>query len=633
MGERRSYPITWGGGLDRGTGIGVANPSDFSDLRNVLLYEGRAAARAGMSSLGGLVDDLAADATDVLAIAPFRWNESVVLVGWNSATRVVSIYEAASNGMNPVHVATWFTAGAGIGIPRFSLAESYGRMFLAHEYQLVKPGVPYLRAVTKVYDGTSVTTLTADLDRSSSAEDLRFRALGKYLNYLIGIGYGTGADEDRPEIVRVSKPADPTTWIPEHYFLVGQREDPAVCGIPGPRSFLIFKESETYEIFGHGVHTFGQRGPIDAFHGALGHNLAIYWGGAVWFWSHDGPRMTQGGGPSQALDRPLDIPSPAPSTLVEEGDPAHAFVVYNPTERTIEWHFPTEAVDITRVYVQHVRDRMKWSYTERKRRVRCGATLFPVSQTAPPGFPDIDTIDNITSAGFRLTWTNTSALGDEVTEVWLKNTTDAGPWTKVIEYDYESATMVKTLNDVLEPGDDFSISLRHRRGALYNSGAENTGDPSGWPAASRDTFTAAAIGAAPTFFELHATMGEFYGGKGYTRHQVQWEKPVGFPKGWEIWENTVNDFGTATVAAHGKNHDVGDTDSGLVSGVTCDTPGCVTTDQLVKLTDPPPLQDYYYWVVYVEGGTYTPGVGFGGTGARSVEQALAENPINYASAL
>jgi hypothetical protein len=54
---------------------------------------------------------------------------------------------------------------------------------------------------------------------------------------------------------------------------------------------------------------------------------------------------------------------------------------------------------------------------------------------------------------------------------------------------------------------------------------------------------------------------------------------------------------------------------------------------LVRLLDPAPVQDYYYWVVFVDGGAWTPGVGFGGTGARSAETALADNPITYQAIL
>jgi hypothetical protein len=234
----------------------------------------------------------------------------------------------------------------------------------------------------------------------------------------------------------------------------------------------------------------------------------------------------------------------------------------------------------------------------------------------------------ITATGFTLDWNNVSALGDEITEVWLKNVTDAGDWTKSTEYPYESAAMQKVLNDVLEAEDDYLIALRHRRGSLYNAGAEVMADPTAWPLASQEDFAAAAVGSQPADFELHDTLYELYGGKEYIRHEVQWGAPTDTARGWEIYENTSNDFGTAILGPSGKNHVVSDPQSGLVTR-TCDTGGCVTTDLLVKLLDTAPVQDYYYWVVFVDGGTWTPGTGFGGTGARSPETALADNPITY----
>jgi hypothetical protein len=747
--DRPTYPITWGGGLDRASGIGVVQPASWADLRNVLLYDGKAEVRKGMEEIATLVAS-AIPQTDVLAMKPFRQRESLIIVAWDQATRLVSVFEAASNGRNPVLVDDWFTAEAAIGVPRFQLAESYGRMFLAHEFQYVRPGAIYLRATTQVYDGSTLAALTADLDRDASAGDVRFRWVAGYLNYMMGGGYGTDSDEDRGEIIRVSRAGNPTLWEPEHYFVTGKRGDPAIVGLPGPRSFLVFKDAQTYEIVGASPRTFGQLGPIDPLHGCPGGGLAITWGGYTWFWSYDGPRVTQGGGPSTPLDLPLDLQAPEPADLAEAGDLAQGFVEWDPKGRKLDWCFPTDAADITRVYSTHLRNwpnRIAWSYDEIQRRVRCAAVLYPVAQEAPPGLPQLKargvltfganagdgkivtidgkdytfetvltnvdghvliggsasaSLDNliaaitlgagsgtayaaattlhptvtaqagvgdtmiatakdqgtagnsidtttdvvsatwsaatltggaagvtaITATGFTLDWNNVSALGDEITEVWLKNVTDAGDWTKSTEYPYESAAMQKVLNDVLEAEDDYLIALRHRRGSLYNAGAEVMADPTAWPLASQEDFAAAAVGSQPADFELHDTLYELYGGKEYIRHEVQWGAPTDTARGWEIYENTSNDFGTAILGPSGKNHVVSDPQSGLVTR-TCDTGGCVTTDLLVKLLDTAPVQDYYYWVVFVDGGTWTPGTGFGGTGARSPETALADNPITY----
>jgi hypothetical protein len=50
------------------------------------------------------------------------------------------------------------------------------------------------------------------------------------------------------------------------------------------------------------------------------------------------------------------------------------------------------------------------------------------------------------------------------------------------------ADQVVRLSD-LDPGQNYDIALRYRRGLLYNPGAEDTSDPATWPSISRGTFT------------------------------------------------------------------------------------------------------------------------------------------------
>lgn len=56
MSDRPTMKLPYGAGLDRGSGVAVVEPSQFADLRNVILLEGKAKVRKGNLEIGRLVD-------------------------------------------------------------------------------------------------------------------------------------------------------------------------------------------------------------------------------------------------------------------------------------------------------------------------------------------------------------------------------------------------------------------------------------------------------------------------------------------------------------------------------------------------------------------------------------------------
>lgn len=552
MGERQVARLPFGSGLDRATGVMAVEPTAFADLRNVVLYNGKAQARRGMLSKSTL-----STTTDVIALAPFRAQGKLIAVSWDSATRQVAIHALAGTGTAPVLVGNWFVAATQVGRPVVIIAESYGRLFFAHDF--ADTG---LRATTYYYDPADTVTplkpLQADLDRDGTTADIKFRGVQTYLSYLIGWGFGTDSDADRPEIARVSMPGDPLTFVPEHLFYAGQRASPILAGWPAGNTFLLLKETESYEITGYDRTTFAIR-PADPLYGAVAHRLCVTVGGILYFWSLEGPRMTTGGR-STDIAVPLDLAGPSPSDLAAEGDVTLGFAYYLPFDRCVCWAFPTDGTNKTREYCLSLRDEgdRRWSYWERGVRILCAGTVHTsTAGFAPPGAPTYNAASGITHNKVRYNWTNAAnAIGDETVEIWAA----AGAGTYVLRGTVTLNTpgaaqyFDEPLN--LDPSTTYNVALRYKRGSLYNAGAENAGAPGSWPVGSRGSFTTTAAPVYPNpNFRLTACSRD----ASYVTRTVAWDNPAPI-YGWEIFESsgssssTVPDFGSAVLRASGPDY-------------------------------------------------------------------------------
>lgn len=362
--ERQKLPIPFGEGVDRATGVTRLQPTQFEDLRDVFLFEGKAQFRKGYELRSTLVDNLTADLDLVLQLQTLRSEGAAMAVGFDNTSKEAFLNFLAIDGTNPTFVSSGdangrlflLDGGATFDPPILHMVDTFNRMFIAHDEPLVSS-----RAPTKVWSGETspqITDLEADLDDDGVDGLVKFRGITRHLSYLVGWGFGTETDQDRKDLVRVSLAGDPTIFDPRHFFHAGQRAEPVlVCRTAG-NLLLVFKESETHEIFGYSPETFGIR-PADTLFGCVGSRLAVTVGDTVFFWSTQGPRMSAGGA-SVDLAIPLDIGGPDPATLVAESDPEEAFAVYSAIDRVVMFVWGQ------RVYAASIRqpNRLRWSYYE-----------------------------------------------------------------------------------------------------------------------------------------------------------------------------------------------------------------------------------------------------------------------------
>ena len=386
--DRRIVTLPYGEGLDRSTGRMVVRPQSFDDLRNVFLFEGKAQARQGLAQASTLQDDGPSDLDVTLLLEPLRSESAAMGVGFDSTSKEVWLNRMLIDGTSPVAAGLLGTLdpSATFDPPIIVAADSDNKLFIAHD----EPN-PTARLVTQIYDPMSFPTLsnlTADLDGNGKA-DVFFRGVVRHLSYIFGWGYGSASDPVRGDVVRVSESGNSAVFEDFAFFEAGQQgETVMVCRSAGP-TLMVFKETETYEIFGYSPDTFGIR-LADSLFGCVGSRLAVSVAGNVFFWSTQGPRFTSGG-PSQDIAVPLDIDGPDPATLVAESEPQDAFATYDPRTRVVQFVWGR------RVYALSIRNpnRPRWSYYELAETAQCAGLFFDTQSTAGSGGPPTGAPENL----------------------------------------------------------------------------------------------------------------------------------------------------------------------------------------------------------------------------------------------
>ena len=407
---RPKVQLVFGSGLDRETGVMATQPASFEDLRNVVLFRGKAQTRKGLESMLTF-----ASTTHIIAIQALRSESAGMIVTYDDASGDVNIWRIDADATSSTLIGTWFNHGAGSDPPIVQTAEMSDKVFFAHASTS-----QFNRAQTFMYDPSGIPVLaglTADFDGFGDAP-IRFAGVVSHLEYLFGWGFGT-ASLSRPEMVRVSQPGEPNVFDLNHYLIIGDRRDPVVTCVPFSATLGVFKNSLTHEITGKNRANFGSR-RIDPLFGCIGPRLAINVGGSVFFWSEIGPRISSGSIESRDAAQPLDVFGFEPETLVQEGSSATAFSGFIRDIRALFFAFNR------RLYVMFLRGGLanaKWCYWELGVDVFSAGPLFPsstIALTAPTGHPEctgaVKGPGNVT-----VSWDNIGLTGDEIVEVWYRS--------------------------------------------------------------------------------------------------------------------------------------------------------------------------------------------------------------------
>jgi hypothetical protein len=485
---RTRLTIPYGRGLDRLSGTAVVDPSSQVDLRNVYLAPGRMELRRGLGS-GVSVGW----GTDVIGICPARKTGLLALVVYDSATRGVRLYSFDGTTMSLVGALWTIDAAVASHLPRVLMADVYDKIFIAHDEQNFQ-----YRNTTKVFTVTdsAVADLTLNLDRIAP-QAVKFRGVVRHLSYLVGWGYGTASDPNRPETVRISAPGDPTNFTPEHYFNVGARSDPILAAGPvivGESAQLVLgKQDECWRLVGYDRQSFGVI-PLDTSYGFLTSRGHVTVEGELFMWSLQGPRSTIGG-PTKDLSLPLDLTGTLPDPAAQPSDDGFAW--YDPDEQEVVFCFGAWA------YVLHLRDgQRRWSYRSFGRSLSSAGLLFSSTGTGTLSFITA-TMGVVTTAAptytpgddlpkFTVPWTLSGAgTGNEKVELYGRAELFGTPghfvvsgWKKLGEATASALTMTVTIPYFMT---NFELAIRVVSGGTPGAGFTNSSQCDTWPAFARSS--------------------------------------------------------------------------------------------------------------------------------------------------
>lgn len=500
-------PVPFGGGLDRETGVMVAPPGGFECLKNVILFEGKAVVRRGFSLVASYTYQ-GSPVDSIIGLWPVRAEGSTIVAAMTTDRKVV-LYRAAPDGSGPrplnyqppsgdplgtVLRDYWFIAPAGYP-PVIHGADSYGKLYLAHDdiYGRRQPTIKY--DLTIPY----LAPITADLD-GTGAKPVYFRGVVRHLAYLMGWGFGTASQPDRPEVVRTSKPSEPDTFLPEHYWIAGQRQEPVLLCVSLGSTLVVLKETDSYEIFGYSRENFGIK-PLDPLRGVGSSRLAFAVEGRLFAWGEVPWTWAGGDGGGEEISPPLDMQGADPENLVAAGPRAKAFATYHPRTQCVWFVFGR------RVYCLSLRSKpWKWSYLELAFEPTCASLLYTAGTAlgVPTGYPEAIAPDDATYpwdlirstrvvSKVRHHHSDSQADYGVVLDVFVRENGSTDPWTQFSVL--PSITADGAIENVpvpasgsaqaLTPATLYDLAFRYRRGAQTTAGYESD-DPTEWTADTAD---------------------------------------------------------------------------------------------------------------------------------------------------
>lgn len=503
MAERPRQLLPFGAGLDRESGSLVVDPQQANDIRNVHLTRGRAILRKGLTRKAFIAAEAAT--SSLIGIYPVSAAMGhIAVVTYNPVSRGVWMYLVDPSGGVVTVGFLWAIPAGATTPPRVLAAEQYNQLIVAHDepvYAYRQPTITFdIR--TRVLD-----LLRADFAGPAGDQNIHFRGVASWLNYVIGWGYGADNDEDRSEVARISMPGEPTVFVAEHYFLVGVRGDPIVGGGGAGNVFKIQKSGKTHDLVGYDRSTFGVR-PGDESFGLIASRAHVSVESEYFFWSIAGPRVCNGAGASTDLELPLDLDGPVPDALAEATVKDYGFAYHDSTEGEVVFVFGRWA------YVLHTKDdARRWSYRQfgvelaSAGLVYAGGTTPTIALAADPdanGGAAVNPSYIAPNHHPKLTvnWLNVGAfVGDEKAEIWVRSTRFSGNYGVWRRYAVVAASaLTATTSDLHDFLANHDVAIRYTRFGTPDPDYASL-DPATWPALARQvqltggTITSFDIGA------------------------------------------------------------------------------------------------------------------------------------------
>lgn len=401
-----------------------------------LVYTGTGTMKAGGGSEVAitLMDDAGSPAEITSVCEAVQFADSVLVVGHSTATDDCYLYRLDPDFTGWYDLAGIFTASATatpMGVlwstmadsPIVHVAEMLGQ---AHITCTNSQDAAGLNFPTKVFTGSAINTLTADLDGTGGAEDVY--ALGCFSfqshSWIWGMGSGTVvANTYRPELLRFGGPnGGALAASGSGSIAVGHRVRSAlerVVGacVAGDVAYVGTTHS-VWPIIGFGRDSWDKSKPLDDSYGFIGPKVAVAVNGVCYYWSPRGPMRVSG------LSRPDPLWDRIPLTVAAVVDPEKMIAAFNRDTDQVQWFYRGDGVSGNQLVCAYDIRRDIFAGPDTNVGIVVGAAnwIVPVvapnaaAASGPSGPPTTATTTSISSSSAVMGWTNGDATARTHTE-------------------------------------------------------------------------------------------------------------------------------------------------------------------------------------------------------------------------
>ena len=284
----------------------IPDPGDLTELYNFALFRGRFALRAPATEVADLSTVAAGNDSDEVLDMETHLNK-VFILGYESVGNIVKLYSMDLDGTGLVfktNVWTGVTTTPVAKITSFSggTAEApQDRLYIA-DYNQDKATQYWIDSTT------TLTAVSEDWNANDSNTGAAFSLMAPFQFHLWGTGFFEGLTSGtlRPELLRFSQPGliegtdpaggtNPKEWFTLSHRSVGRRGDKIKAISYATGKMIVFQTRSTHAIFGYGSDSWATKQLSDTV-GCVGPHAATATDadGLCFFWSHDGPYVSDG---------------------------------------------------------------------------------------------------------------------------------------------------------------------------------------------------------------------------------------------------------------------------------------------------------------------------------------------------
>ena len=414
-----------------------------------IVYTGTGTTQAGKGSTVAitLMDDQGSPAEITSVCEVVQFSDYVLVVGHSTVTDKAYLYKldtaftgwynlagafTASSTATPLGTALWTSMTAS---PVVHVAEMLGQAYITCTNA---QDSSTLNFPTKVFTGSAINTLAADLDASGGDEDIYALGCVSFQSHSWFWGFGSGtvvANTYRPELLRFGGPNGGDLDASGAGSLsVGHRVRSALERVVGAcvagEVMYVGTTHSVWPVIGFGRDSWDKSKPLDDSYGFIGPKVACAVNGVCYYWSPRGP-MRVGG-----LSQPEPLWDRIPSTVLDVVDPEKMVCAFDRDTDQVRWFYRGTGVTGNGLICAFDVRRDVFVGPDTSAGIVVGAANYIVPVTAPnaaaasaPAGPPTSAVTSAVSAlAATASWTTGDATAETAVQVRLQS---ASSWTSV----------------------------------------------------------------------------------------------------------------------------------------------------------------------------------------------------------